>query len=166
MQKAFRLAVDIGGPIIDCPPGSLPERYLASEQTPKAFFALRVIADLIGPDDIAILSQCDVHVEAAKRAWFEKKDFHRVTRIPYGNVRFCREPEGKAAICKTYGISRQVDDRPHILDFGLDIVEEQFLFAPKPEEVAAFPAVAAKAVIVPDWDTLLPLLLESLRRRP
>jgi len=162
MDRKETLAVDIGGPILDAKGGSTPEQYGDALPTPGGFAGLRRLKDERFGDRIHLISQCNETIQAVKTRWMARYRFLDVTGMAIHRIHFVREPVGKAEVCRLYGVTHFVEDRPLIMSHVLDDVPNLYLFRPDPVELAKYPAVAARARIVDDWEALLALLLPSV----
>lgn len=155
------LAVDIGGPILNAKGGSTPAQYAAAPPTPGGFNALWLLKHRRFGDRIHLISQCNEDVQAVKLDWMDRRGFFDATGMTLERIHFVREPSGKAEVCRQYGVTHFVEDRPLIMSFVLDDVANLFLFRPDPAEVAKYPDVLRRARIADGWESLLPFLLDT-----
>ena len=83
--------------------------------------------------------------------------------MPAAHVFFCRERHEKRGICLTHDITVFIDDRYTVLEHLLDF-ETLFLFNAEGKELqryaAARPEIKAVMQSVPDWNTILKVLLQ------
>lgn len=161
-KRAF--GIDIGGPLMNARGDYTPQGYAFAHATIGAFKALRELSDALAtdPNRLHMISQCTPAIEAAKRPWLAEKSFVERTRITMYCVHFVREPREKGELCETLGLDTLVDDRPHILDLAKDHVPNLILFNPNLSELATFPELYDRALMVQGWEQLLPLLLNMI----
>ncbi len=160
-EREETLAIDFGGPVIDAPGGSTPAQYAAAPPTTGGFSALRQLRERRFGSRMRIISQCNEEIQAVKLYWMGRRGFLEATGMSLDRIHFVRKPEEKAEVCRQYGVTHFVEDRPLIMSFVLDYVENVFLFRPNPAEVAKFPEVRKRARIASSWDDLLPFLLDA-----
>jgi len=161
-----RYGFDIRGVIIRCPrnededdPFLLqePEDYLRAPAIVHAFDVLRLLVNQHGDDNVFLISRCfDERTEKKTRHWLDYHDFHTSTTVRRDQVYFCRERQGKADICKKFGITHFVDDRLEVLSH-LTTVGTRYLFQPRPEEVRMFIQHLSKVKQVNSWHEILQL---------
>lgn len=155
------LAVDIGGPILDAKGGSTPAQYAAARPTLGGFDALWTLKQLRFDDRIRLISQCNEEIQAVKLDWMKRHDFLAATGMSLDRIHFVREPAGKAEVCRQYGVTHFVEDRPLIMLYAMHDVPNLFLFRPDPAEAAKYPEVLARARVSGGWEDLLPYLLDT-----
>lgn len=155
------LAVDIGGPMLNAKGGSTPAQYAAAPPTLGGFAALRLLKDRRFGERIHLISQCNEEIQAVKLDWMARHEFLAATGMSLDRIHFVREPAGKAEVCRQYGVTHFVEDRPLIMSFVLDDVANLFLFRPDSAEAAKYPDVLKRARIADGWESLLPFLLDT-----
>jgi hypothetical protein len=161
MSSKEILAVDIGGPILNAKGGSTPAQYAAALPTAGGFNALLELGRLRFGNRIRLISQCNEEIQAVKLDWMARHEFFEATGISLDRIHFVREPAGKAEVCRTYGVTHFVEDRPLIMLYAMHDVPNLFLFRPDPAEAAKYPEVLARARVSGGWDDLLPYLLDE-----
>lgn len=98
---------------------------------PNAFRVIsRIANELLQPNSVYVVSYCDQQTEQHSRLWLKIHDFHEITKIPEGNLFYCRERRHKNIICQELGITDFVDDNIKVL-LGLETVTTKFLFRHK-----------------------------------
>lgn len=154
MPSDIVLALDIGGPIIDCRSGSTLDEYRAAPETAHAIPSLAWLVRAKRFKRVLLISQCSPELEKVKRQWFIDRDVYDRTELSEGDVYFCRKPEDKAMICRTNAVTHFVDDRIEILRHAL-MVPHLYAFNPSPAEFDQHPGLRGTITTVKDWPALM-----------
>lgn len=163
MTKVAVLGVDVGGVIIDrvndnTDTSFFGDNYLSTTAVPGVFEALAELVQAQFEDRVYLVSKCGEKTEQRTLRWLEHTNFFKRTGIQHVNVRFCREHSGKALIAAKLGITHFVDDRLEILG-SLHMVENLFLFNPRPEEIAQHSVHLGRVDRHENWDSAVPDIL-------
>lgn len=162
----MKIGIDIGRVIIagDTDEHSLffSKNYLQAPAVTGAFEAIARLAQAFGPENLYLVSKCGERTAARTVEWLQHQGFHETTGISPEHVFFCRKRHEKRGICLEHGITVFIDDRYTVLEHLTDF-EALFLFQAEGKELQLYKAARheIKAVIttVPDWNTILRLLL-------
>lgn len=148
------LALDIGGPIIDCRSGSTLAEYQAAPETPDAIPCLAWLVKAKRFRRVLLISQCSPELERVKRQWFTLKDVFYRTELDPDSVYYCRKSEEKAQICRMNGVTHFADDRVEILRHAL-VVPHLYAFNPDLAEFERHPELRGTITVVKDWPELM-----------
>jgi hypothetical protein len=138
--------------------GSSPEEYARARPTPGAFDTLADVSPRLFEGRVHLISQCTPEIEAVKREWLIRQEFHEQARIPPEALHFCRKPEDKARICLDLGVTDFVDDRAKILSYAISCVNHLYLFNPNEDELREYNFILLKAYCVQNWTDLRAML--------
>ena len=156
------LGIDIGGVIIQrIDPDADTSFQNDFVKTPPVEGAIETIAEIVDlrfAEHVFLISKCGPEVEALTVQWLEAHSFFQNSKIPVGNIRFCRERAEKALICEALGITHFIDDRLEVLSH-LKTVPNLYLFQPRPEEVANFTQHRDTVRVAQSWQRILEMLL-------
>ncbi len=144
------LGVDIGGVIKD-------SGYLDGE-VPGAIDALARIQTHGGFDYLYLVSQTIVGSRWYVQRWLTQRDFWARTGIKKdSDVLFCNRWCDKALFAEELHLTHFIDDRFDVLNSMPPLVTHCFLFGGS----HVGEGLPSDMIYVPDWDTLVPLLLRK-----
>lgn len=109
------------------------ENYLQSQPVFGAFEAIQCVVDALGADSVHLVSKAGARTEERTKEWLEYTPFYEITELDRGNVHFCRQREGKVAICAEHCVTHFIDDRLDNLKLLAGTVPHLFFFQPVPE---------------------------------
>lgn len=138
MRRIF--GTDIGGVL--APPVSPSQKDQTDDQSlseflpiPDSFRVLsRIANELLKPEETFVVSYCDQATEVISRRWLDIHNFFEITRIPHGNLFYCRERSHKNIICQELEITDFVDDNIKVIK-SLETVLNKYLFKTKEKEL-------------------------------
>lgn len=165
----YRLGIDIGKVIIDSDKNDgtdtsfMSDNFLRTTAVPDAFDAIQRLVTRFGRDHVYIVSKCGTRVQEKSLAWFKDKRFFEQTEVNPNNVRFCRQRNEKAGICRGLDITHFVDDRAEILTSMQGIVTHRYVFNPSDKEMKRFAEYMNGEQVVLSWTELEPLILATIR---
>lgn len=90
----------------------------------------RIVQELLGSRNTFVVSYCDQATEVISRRWLNIHGFFEITKIPYGNLFYCRERSHKNIICQELEITDFIDDNIKVLN-SLETVQKRYLFRTK-----------------------------------
>lgn len=151
MRRIF--GTDIGGVL--APPVSPSQKDQIDDQSlseflpiPDSFRVLsRIANELLKPEDTFVVSYCDQATEVISRRWLDIHNFFEITRIPHGNLFYCRERSHKNIICQELEITDFVDDNIKVIK-SLETVLKRYLFKTKENELTI---IDPTILIVRSW---------------
>ena len=158
------LGVDIGGVIIGQGNDSndtsfFSDNFLATPAMPGVFAELARLVDTKFGDQVYLVSKCRKRVQDRSLAWLQHRRFFELTGISPDNVRFCRKRPRKAAIARKLRLTHFVDDRLEVLGYLDTVVENLYLFRPKPDEIQRHRQHLPRVRIVQSWTDLSTAIL-------
>lgn len=138
MKKIF--GTDIGG-VLAHPVNPL-EKDKTDDKSLSEFLPIensfrvlsRIANDLLKPRDTFVISYCDQETEVISRRWLDIQGFFEITKIPHGNLFYCRERSHKNIICEELGITDFIDDNIKVIQ-SLETVSKRYLFRTKEKEL-------------------------------
>lgn len=162
-MKIEILGVDIGGVIIDrvndgTDTSFFSGNYLQTTAVPGVFEALHQLVEKRFGDRVFLVSKCGRKVQERTLHWLDCHHFYDLTGVRRDRVHFCRERHEKAGICEKLGITHFVDDRLEVLG-NLAMVENLYLFQPRPNEVRKFAHHLKRVKQVNSWQEIIVDLL-------
>lgn len=146
------IGIDLGSTIVD---RNTNPRY----PFPDAIRVIkRVVDELCGPKQTFIVSKVNAEQKIWAKQWLFRNRFYNHTGIPMKNIRFCAERSDKAPICKELGITHFIDDRPEVLFYMKDIVQNRILFQGVKCEVEKYSSTIGSIVRVANWQQVEKIL--------
>lgn len=138
MRRIF--GTDIGGVL--APPVSPSQKDKTDDRSLRKFLPIpdsfrvlsRITNELLKPEDTFVVSYCDQATEVISRRWLDIHNFFEITRIPHGNLFYCRERSHKNIICQELEITDFVDDNIKVIK-SLETVLKKYLFKTKENEL-------------------------------
>lgn len=163
-----KIGIDIGrviiGPVIGGKAdtsflGGTLEKALETPPSPHAFESIAKLVEIFG-GHAWLVSKCGPNVQQKTKAWLRHWNFHNITGLPAGNVRFCLERPQKAHHCKQLKLTHFIDDRLDVLQHLRDLVPNLYLFGeqPKLEEIPEWVSH------VENWPATVDAIASSLGR--
>ena len=134
--------------------------YLTRPALDGAIEAIRVLHDSFG-DNMMIISKVTVRSEPKILEWLDTCDFWERTRMPKGNIRFCRERHEKAPICDELGVTHFIDNRIEVL-YHLGPRVEKFALCPKDEDLERYKDFLLQVHIHQSWNEVMNAVRSSL----
>lgn len=155
--------------------GEAPERedtifgddYLNAPSVPGALEGLKACIELLGVENVWIVSKAGVKVATRSLEWLEHNGFFGPGALDRSNVAFCLTREEKAGICARLGLTALVDDHAGCLAPCASLVKagkmsQLLLFGGSSEQARSTgPAVTA----VSAWEQLPDLLRAGIEAR-
>lgn len=117
-----KLGIDIGGVIISrandhTDTSFFSPNYLRTSAVPGVFEGIRRLVDVVGTDNVFIVSKATDPTAERSREWLLHHDFYKRTGMKAENVFFCHERKDKAPICARLGITHFIDDKLEVLSY-------------------------------------------------
>lgn len=106
------------------------EQALRTPATDGAFELLSRLSELF-ERRVWVISKCGPATAQKTRLWLDRHRFWEHTKIPEGNLRFCRRRAEKAVHCVDLGITHMIDDRLDVHRALRGVVEHRYLFGPQ-----------------------------------
>lgn len=133
---------------------TLPEEDALSIPPPPNAFS--VIAGLVRhfQGRAFVVSKAGPRIQQLTRQWLARHQFHEITPLRPGAVRFCRERKEKRDHALALGLTHFIDDRVDVLRHLTGIVPHRYLFGPQSQ-------VPGWAIHVADWTAVERAILET-----
>jgi hypothetical protein len=129
---------------------------------PEIDGAIASIAELVQRrfgDRVWLVSRCDEPRERVLMAWLTERGFFRATGVPRDHVRFCRQRDEKAIICRELGITHFVDDRLEVLGHLIGVVPHLYLLESRAGDAERFGQFLPRVRRVTGWSQIASDLL-------
>jgi len=111
-----RIALDIGGVIMNASNTSREDTDASSGVTDMCLNAVKKIVELFGSDNVFIISKARKKMADASLTMLYSRNFFEYTGLLEENVYFCKERIQKKPIAESLGITHFVDDRWSVLE--------------------------------------------------
>lgn len=169
--RPIRLGIDCGGVILKHNSTNAREvqewegtifsdnNYLKSPEVFAAVESIAAIIELVGEDNVFIISKCGSKVEMKTMQWLEYHNLFQRTGFKREHVFFCRNREHKAEFCTDLELTHYVDDHVMILQTLPQSVFRQIHFHPAKFFGSSFtPSTEERLVTLGSWQDMLTLM--------
>ena len=155
-----RVIMEAAGDSVQADTSFLGSSFNDAMRTPASTGSIDSIRELVDvfAGEVWIVSKCGPSVEQKTRAWLSKNDFYGATGLNKENLRFCRQRNEKAGICRKLGIGYFVDDRIDVLSHMVGVVPHLYLFGQQSRGTEC----PDYAVETSNWEVALARILEDV----